>query len=258
MKKIFEKIILAKENPLKIYYKVLRIFGVKIQSNFNITKLCRGDVIEVGALSLPAVFPFAKSIQYADVHNKEDAKLSLGKLGYFGYHKRKFVDVDVIFSPKDPPLSALIGDSKDCVFSSHSLEHSPNPVATLIDYLRVVKMGGIVYSIIPNKKFTYDNKRVSTSANKLIKRYNQDSWSYTIDEYRDVFINSDTHVVYDNSSEEDILKAYEENNGMHHIYVYDEENTLEIIKFVLTKISADLILFDSSNNFDIHFAIRKR
>jgi predicted SAM-dependent methyltransferase len=257
-KKKTEKIILALNNPNLIFQKLQRLLGIKVQRNVNITNLCRGDGIEIGALSSPKVFPFATSIQYADVYTKEGAKNSLEKLGYFGYHKRKFVEVDIVFDPKAPPLQSIESESKDFIFSSHSLEHSPNPISALVDYLRVAKSGGVVYTIIPNKKFTYDRKRTVSSVEKLIHKYKNNEWDYTIDEYRDVFENSDTHVVYDNKNEEDIIKAFNENSGHHHIYVYDEESTLKIIDFVSHQVACDLVFFDSSSEFEIHFAIRKR
>lgn len=221
-----------------------------------IANLCRGDCVEIGALSAPAYFPHATSVLYADVVSAEEAKRSLEKIGYLGYHQRPFVAVDVIFDKQKPPLISLASDSKDCIFSSHSLEHSPNPIAALSDYLRVLKHGGIVYSIIPNKKYTYDRFRLPTKINKLIEKFKRNDWSYTLDEYRDVFVNTDTHVVYDNSTEEDIERAFEENNGHHHIYVYEEKNTLELIHFLAIKTGCELTYFDSSNHHDIHFAIR--
>jgi hypothetical protein len=259
MSEILRKFKVVLNDPSKAVRAVLYRIGIRIQTNKYISMLCKGHCVEVGALSSPAILPNAKSIRYADVGDKEKTKASLEKIGYFGYHKNKqdFVDVDFIFESDSPPLHSLEASSIDCVFSSHSLEHSSNPIAALIDYLRVVKCGGIVYTIIPNKKHTYDNKRTTTSVDKLVTKYLANDWSYTLSEYRDVFVNTDTHDVYDNSTEEDIVKAFNDNDGMHHIYVYDEVNTLALIDYVLKNVSAELVYFDSTNQWDIHFALRK-
>tara|TARA_Y100000022_G_scaffold185488_1_gene181330 strand:+ start:567 stop:1373 length:807 start_codon:yes stop_codon:yes gene_type:complete len=268
MKKILKLIIkklikiLPSNLQKKINQKKLKKLNTKINpSNTQrkiIANLCRGDCIEIGALSSPGWFPFATSIKYADIHKSNEAKEALEKIGYFGYHQRKFVDVSIIFNPEKAPLEKITSNSIDTIYSSHSLEHSPNPIAALIDYLRVVKKNGIVYTIIPNKNFTYDKKRKSTDINYLIQKYHSNNWSYNIEEYRDVFLNTESHEVYDNKSDKDIINAFKENSGHHHIYVYDEKNTLQLINFVLNETSGKIIYFDASNNNDIHFAISKQ
>lgn len=235
------------------------LLGIRVQPNKTIAKLCRGECIEIGALSAPAILPKATSIRYADVGTKEQTKSALEKIGYFGYHKRKegFVDVDIVFDTNEPPLASLASASVDTVFSSHSLEHSSNPIAALMDYLRVLRPGGIVYTIIPNKKYTYDRKRALTQVEVLIDKYLNDRWGYTLDEYRDVYANTESHEVYDNHTEADIVQAFEDADGHHHIYVYDETNVMAMLAFVVERSGGELIYFDSSNNSELHFAIRK-
>lgn len=250
----------------RILKKLLRLVLTKNLFNkpfYNITQvhirnnLLQGDCIEIGALSSPAELPKATSVEYADIYSAEDAKRSLSELGYLGYHNRKFAEVSIVFDCKRPPLEMVPTESKDSVYSSHSLEHSPNPISALVDYLRVVKKGGVVYTVIPNKKYTYDRYRNPTNIDYLIKKYNNKSWDYTLDEFCDVFLNTDSHEVYFNSMEDDIVDAWRRNDGHHHIYVYDEKNTLELIKFVCAESNSSLIWFDCLNQSDMHFAIRK-
>ena len=259
MRELLNKLEILLTDPCRAFVGVLYRLGFRVQANKHIANLCRGDCVEVGALSSPVVLPNATSILYADVATKEESKVALEKVGYLGYHNRRqdFVDVDIVFRSDQPPLNSLSENSIDCVFSSHSLEHSSNPIAALVDYLRVLKVGGVVYSVIPNKKHTYDNKRKLTEIDKLIEKYLKDDWSYTLEEYRDVFANTDNNIVYDNYTEEDVVRAFNYNDGMHHIYVYDEANVLEMISFVSHKAGAELIYFDSTNQTDIHFALKK-
>lgn len=241
------------------FFEVLeyRLFGIRRQKNDAIAFFCEGDCIEVGAFSRPAILPNAISIEYADVTDADEAKLGLESIGYFGYHNEKFVDVSIKFDGLRPPLESVPSKTKDCVFSSHSLEHSPNPISALVDYLRVLKPGGIVYSIIPNKNYTYDVKRKSTDVRYLIERHRKDIWTYSLDQYRDVFYNTTSHVVYNDATEKDIKKAFDANDGLHHVFVYDPQNTMEIINFLTDEFGCTLEHFDASNQFDIHFALKK-
>ena len=47
----------------------------------------------------------------------------------------------------------------DFLLSSHSLEHHANVIRTLHEWKRVVRPGGILLIIVPEKKFTFDHKR---------------------------------------------------------------------------------------------------
>jgi len=233
-----------------------RLLGIKRQESNAIAYFCKGDCIEVGAFSNPAILPNADSIEYADIYTSDEAKSLQKNLGFPKSCKNKLVDITIKFDKNNLPLKNVESESKDCIFSSHSLEHNPNPIATLVDYLRVLKPGGIVYSIIPNKNFSFDHKRKATKVSYLIERYRSQMWTYTIDEFRDVFYNSDTPT-YFNKKEEDILKAYIENNGTHHIFVYDPSNIIQIIDFLTKNFNCILVHFDISNKYDIHFAIKK-
>lgn len=47
-------------------------------------------------------------------------------------------------------LDGLAANSLDYVYSSHCLEHLPNPVAALTRWLAVIKPGGYLYVVVPD------------------------------------------------------------------------------------------------------------
>lgn len=91
----------------------------------------------------------------------------------------------------------------------------------------------------------------------LIEKYMNDCWAYALDEYPDVCLNTESHDVYDNHTEADVLQAFEDADGHHHIYVYDETNVMAMIVFVIERGGSELINFDSRNNRELHFASRR-
>ena len=235
----------------------LNKLGFQLQLNENIRDLCVGECIEIGAYSKPALLPYASSIKYADIHDAEEAKKVLEVRKNYRYHAHKFVNVDIFFKKNEPPLTSIEDESVDTVFSSQSLEHSPNPIAALIDYIRVLKKGGVVYTIIPNKDFTYDSKRKPTSINKLINKYLNNNWDYKLEEFEEMFKNTSGHDQYPDTSQESIIKTHKDDDGTHHVYCYDPSSALELIKFVLSQSNSSLILYDVVNRPNIEFAIRK-
>ncbi|MES2693434.1 MAG: class I SAM-dependent methyltransferase [Verrucomicrobiota bacterium] len=59
----------------------------------------------------------------------------------------------------------------DYVLASHVLEHVANPVAALAEWFRVVRPGGIIYLIVPDRRVTWDRTRELTSAEHMLEDY---------------------------------------------------------------------------------------
>jgi SAM-dependent methyltransferase len=65
-----------------------------------------------------------------------------------------------------------IGDSSyDCVLSSHTLEHTANPLQALKEWKRVSRKDGLLLLVLPHKDGTFDWRRRSTSIAHMIEDY---------------------------------------------------------------------------------------
>lgn len=62
----------------------------------------------------------------------------------------------------------------DYVIASHVLEHVANPVAALHEWYRVVRPGGIIYLVVPNRLSTWDRPRELTPVAHLLEDFRQD------------------------------------------------------------------------------------
>jgi SAM-dependent methyltransferase len=61
--------------------------------------------------------------------------------------------------------------SLDYVIASHVLEHVANPVAALAEWYRVVRPGGIIYLIVPNRRATWDRHRPLTTVEHMLEDF---------------------------------------------------------------------------------------
>lgn len=61
--------------------------------------------------------------------------------------------------------------SLDYVVASHVLEHVANPVAALVEWVRVVRPGGIIYCVVPDRRHTWDHPRGLTPASHLLEDF---------------------------------------------------------------------------------------
>jgi len=61
--------------------------------------------------------------------------------------------------------------SLDFVAASHVLEHVANPVAALAEWYRVVRPGGLIYLVVPDRRKTWDHPRALTTVDHMLGDY---------------------------------------------------------------------------------------
>jgi SAM-dependent methyltransferase len=62
-------------------------------------------------------------------------------------------------------------NSVDYVVTSHVLEHIANPVAALAEWYRVLRPGGIIYLVVPDRRHTWDHARAPTPVDHFLEDY---------------------------------------------------------------------------------------
>jgi SAM-dependent methyltransferase len=62
-------------------------------------------------------------------------------------------------------------NSQDFLLASHVLEHSPNPIGTLIEWDRVIRPGGVLFLIVPHKERTPDRVRPRTPLAHVVEDF---------------------------------------------------------------------------------------
>ena len=58
------------------------------------------------------------------------------------------------------------------LISSNCLEHCANPIKVLLEWGRVISVGGVILLIVPNKSDNFDRKRDDTSFAHMLEDYN--------------------------------------------------------------------------------------
>jgi len=65
----------------------------------------------------------------------------------------------------------FFSNSLDYVASSHVIEHVPNPVSAFVEWYRVLRPGGIIYMVVPDKRYTFDHPRDLTTCEHLMSDF---------------------------------------------------------------------------------------
>lgn len=69
-------------------------------------------------------------------------------------------------------LTPFADQTYDFVLSSHCIEHLANPIGGLLEWLRVLKVGGALLLVVPHKDGTFDHRRPVTALSHLIEDCN--------------------------------------------------------------------------------------
>lgn len=180
-----------------------------------------GKGIEIGGLHSPLKVPANAKVSYVDRMSVSDLKKH-----YSNFDENELVKVDIVDDGEF--LSTIPDASVDFVIANHMIEHCENPIVTIENYLRVLKLGGIIYMAVPDKRYTFDNKRPVTSLEHLIRDYKEGpQWSRRAHFEEWVRLAEKTHT---NEVEKRIQQLLAMDYSIH-FHVWTQESFLEFLLY---------------------------
>ncbi|HEX8237201.1 MAG TPA: methyltransferase domain-containing protein [Abditibacteriaceae bacterium] len=206
-----------------------------------------GNGIEIGALHFPLEVPRSAHVRYLD-------RMTVAQLRqqYPELQDVALVDVDIVDDGEFLP--SMPATSQDFVVANHMIEHCQNPIASIENWLRVLKPGGILYMAVPDKRYTFDVDRDITSLEHLVRDYREGpAWSRA------------THFKEAASQENKTLQQIEayaaelqQQDYSIHFHVWTQAEILELLIYCRNKLSFpfDIELFQK-NGIEFIVVLRK-
>jgi SAM-dependent methyltransferase len=132
-----------------------------------LTRYLQGEGVEIGPGHHPFPLPYGGvSVRYIDRWLPDENRSLFGELGDVEFPRPDIVaDLDV------DRLSALGDATQDFVIASHILEHLAEPLGALVDIHRVLRPGGVVFILLPDRRHTFDAGRPPTSLEHLVSEH---------------------------------------------------------------------------------------
>ena len=127
----------------------------------------QGRGLELGPLHRPIPAHDGMRMTYVDYQDQETLRRAYPKLA------KHIVPVDILDDAQT--LATVEPASFDFLIAAHVIEHMRNPIGALVNWLRVVRDGGLVYLIVPDKRRTFDRLRVRTTLEHMVLDYQQPS-----------------------------------------------------------------------------------
>jgi len=130
-------------------------------------------------------------------------------------------------------ISLVKNSEYDFCFSSHCLEHIANPLKAVSEWLRIIKKGGHVIIIVPEKSVCFDHKRNYSKFSTLLSQYEKNVGEDDLSTLPEILANHD--LAMDPPAGD--LGAFTKrsldnfNNRCLHHYVYNDELLIEICNY---------------------------
>ncbi len=135
-------------------------------------------------------------------------------------------------------------NSLDYIANSHVFEHVANPVAALVEWYRVLKPGGVVYMVVPDKFYTFDAQRPLTPVVHMLEDFNKGVTDCDPTHIDDFVFGIDWSAVFPDTPPEEhdaqrkehaakYKEEIENNREINiHFHVFVPENFIELIEAV--------------------------
>lgn len=124
-----------------------------------------GAGIELGALHSPLPVPRSADVTYVDHLDVPGLRAHYPELA-----GHDLVPVDVIDDAQT--LGTFESSSQDFVIASHVIEHCEDPVSALLNWIRVLRPGGVAFVAVPDKRSTFDSPRATST------------WEHVLEDHR--------------------------------------------------------------------------
>jgi SAM-dependent methyltransferase len=137
----------------------------------------QGRGVELGPLHRPIRAHPGMSVTYVDLADQQTLQRQYPTLA------EAIVPIGIIDNAET--LSTIANASFDFLIAAHVIEHMRNPIGAVLHWLRVVRDGGLVYLVVPDKRASFDKLRVRTTLEHLVLDYQRPSQERDFEHYLD-------------------------------------------------------------------------
>ena len=144
-------------------------------------------------------------------------------------------------------LNKLKKDQFDFVISSHTLEHIANPIKAVLEWKRVVKKGGCIFLILPNKKNNFDHRREYTTFDHILNDFKNNTQESDLFHVKEILEKHDLKKDLPAGNFENFkIRSYDNLNNRHlHHHVFSEKLLRKIFEYC--EINIIQYTFDKNN-----------
>jgi SAM-dependent methyltransferase len=214
-----------------------------------------GDGLEIGAQQVPTkVNPTRARIEYVDRLTADETSVR------FAIPRELLVHVTHVSD--GAKLDSVADRSKDFLIANHVLEHFDDPIGGVVEWLRVLKPGGMLFLSLPNHLGNpFDFRRRPPAINHLQRDFRDRDYRVANNRlhYADM-----VRTIYDFEASNPLILATADEwirlEERHHYHVYDYKTLCGILSEAAQHVGAPLSVecdFSPSRGYEILLVVKK-
>ena len=144
-----------------------------------------------------------------------------------------FVEPDIVADLDADRLRAVESSSQDFVIASHVIEHLADPLGFLDDAHRVLRVGGVLLLLVPDRRCTFDRDRGATPLTCLIRDHERDATVPDDDHVLDFLVGADQGPDFEIPDDPDArarLFAWHRDRSIH-VHCWTEDEFTEVLRY---------------------------
>lgn len=232
---------------------LVRLFSSSARTRYRLSSAyLTGQGIEIGALHNPLPVGRQVKVKYIDRLSRANLLQQYPELAH-----QNIVNPDIIDDGER--LFEIRNESLDFIIANHFIEHCENPIATLVNFFSRLKPGGVVYLAVPDKRFTFDRQRGSTSLAHLQNDFGDGGSNSREAHYRDFAKYSLLKGAVSEDEVTVLARQLIEKNYSIHFHVWTQDEFLDFLQWLKTNHLRRLEIIESRrNHHEGIFILRKQ
>jgi SAM-dependent methyltransferase len=168
-------------------------FPAQVRPELAALDVTRMRGLEIGPLASPRVRKTDGSVLYVDHASTAELKRKYSSDQGMRGRLDEIVDVDYVIGDGQTIAELVAPEAPfDYVIASHVIEHIPDPLGWMADLAHVLRPGGILSLVIPDKRYCFDINRSLTEISDLVdanlRHLRQPTYRQTYDFYSKALI----------------------------------------------------------------------
>ncbi|WP_223908824.1 methyltransferase domain-containing protein [Geobacter sp. AOG1] len=209
------------------------LFVLTIDRDAVAATYLKGNGIEIGALHNPLKVGEKARVRYLDRMSVADLRRQYPELA-----KEKLVNVDIVDDGEH--LATVADESQDFVIANHFVEHSQNPLRAIANMFRVLKIDGVLYIALPDKRYSFDVDRPVTPLDHLLRDFREGpEWSRK--GHFEEWVRLVSKVEHPKERDELVNKLIAMDYSIH-FHVWSQKEMVELVLFLRTVHSFEIEL----------------
>jgi SAM-dependent methyltransferase len=212
--------------------------GAMFMGRGSLTRHLIGSGLELGPGHCPLPLPLpGVTVRYVDRWHPDENRTLFPELA----SEQGFPVPDIVANFDVDRLSAIPDSSEDFVICSHVLEHLAEPIGFLDEIHRVLRPGGVVLILLPDRRRTWDRDREPTSLDHLVTEFRSNVTEVDDDHILDFlrgtakYLTDGYGLVESESPDPSYLDQHRRRSV--HVHCWDNDEFLQVILFAIEQLN---------------------